>query len=169
MRRGARHPIAALRSALPLGHIGRLLPGLLLCIAVTAVSAMLARLEAAFLGRAWLEALVLAILVGTSVRTAWTPGERWRAGINFSAKTLLELAVLLLSAFAPGCARRGLSRSSRWRTSPADLPPLSSVRTNSELATERLFVRSPGQRRGHRAPGRHTKCEGGFRNDTWKP
>jgi uncharacterized integral membrane protein (TIGR00698 family) len=41
---------------------------------------------------------VLAILVGTAIRTAWTPTARWSAGIGFSAKILLELAVLLLGA-----------------------------------------------------------------------
>ena len=46
----------------------------------------------------WLEALVLAILVGTAVRTAWKPSARWTGGIAFSAKTLLEIAVLLLGA-----------------------------------------------------------------------
>lgn len=49
-------------------------------------------------GRAWIEALVLAILVGAAVRTAWTPGPAWKAGINFSAKLLLEIAVVLLGA-----------------------------------------------------------------------
>lgn len=98
VRRGVRRPVAAHRSTLALGHTGRLLPGVALCIAVTVAATLLARLEAACLGRAWLEALVLAILVGTCVRTAWSPGERWRAGINFSAKTLLEVAVLLLGA-----------------------------------------------------------------------
>jgi uncharacterized integral membrane protein (TIGR00698 family) len=56
------------------------------------------KIEAAVLGGTWLEALVLAILVGTAVRTAWTPGKIWRAGIGFSAKTLLEIAVVLLGA-----------------------------------------------------------------------
>lgn len=50
------------------------------------------------LGRAWLEALVLAILLGTMARTCWVPGSRWRAGIGFSAKYLLEGAVVLLGA-----------------------------------------------------------------------
>jgi uncharacterized integral membrane protein (TIGR00698 family) len=49
-------------------------------------------------GRAWLEALVLAILIGTAVRSVWQPAPRWHAGINFSAKTLLEIAVVLLGA-----------------------------------------------------------------------
>lgn len=76
----------------------RILPGLSLCMAVTLIAYAVDRLEAALLGRDWLEALVLAILVGTAVRTAWTPGQRWFPGITFSAKTLLEIAVVLLGA-----------------------------------------------------------------------
>lgn len=76
----------------------RLLPGILLCLAVTLTAKLLEQIEAAWFGGAWLEALVLAILVGTAVRTTWTPGARWFAGINFSAKTLLEIAVCLLGA-----------------------------------------------------------------------
>lgn len=81
-----------------LRHLRDLAPGILLCIGVTLAATALERVEAATLGGTWLEALVLAILVGTAVRTAWTPGARWCAGINFSAKTLLEIAVLLLGA-----------------------------------------------------------------------
>ena len=76
--------------------VGRILPGLLLCVAVTAAAYVLAAVEAHLLGQAWLEVLVLAILLGTAVRTIWTPSERWRPGINFSAKMLLEIAVVLL-------------------------------------------------------------------------
>ena len=86
----------------PLVRLGRraprLLPGLLLCLAVTGAAMVLERVEAAAFGATWLEALVLAILVGTAVRTAWAPGQRWLPGITFSAKTLLEVAVLLLGA-----------------------------------------------------------------------
>lgn len=76
----------------------RLGPGVLLCFAVTFASDLLARIEALVFGRAWIEALVLAILLGTALRTLWTPGERWNAGLQFSAKTLLEIAVCLLGA-----------------------------------------------------------------------
>lgn len=79
-------------------HAGQLLPGLLLCLAVTGGAMLLERLEARAFGATWLEALVLAILVGTVIRTVWSPGTRWTGGINFSAKTLLEIAVLLLGA-----------------------------------------------------------------------
>jgi uncharacterized integral membrane protein (TIGR00698 family) len=77
---------------------GGVIPGILLCIAVTAVATGIERIEAQWAGRAWLEALVIAILVGTALRTAWTPGRRWAAGISFSAKMLLEIAVVLLGA-----------------------------------------------------------------------
>ena len=76
----------------------RLLPGLLLCILVTAVAGILQRVEVGFAGEPYLEALVLAILLGVAVRTAWTPGPRWHCGIAFSARTLLEVAVVLLGA-----------------------------------------------------------------------
>jgi uncharacterized integral membrane protein (TIGR00698 family) len=80
------------------GFVGRVLPGVGLCVAVTGVSIGLEWGEARLFGATWLEALVLAILVGTVVRTFWSPGARWAGGIRFSAKTLLEIAVFLLGA-----------------------------------------------------------------------
>jgi uncharacterized integral membrane protein (TIGR00698 family) len=76
----------------------RFVPGVLLCGAITAISIWLQGIEAHAFGRAWIEALVVAILLGTLVRTLWAPSEMWRAGIDFSAKTLLEIAVVLLGA-----------------------------------------------------------------------
>lgn len=75
-----------------------LLPGVLLTVVVTAAASALQFLEIHLFGRAWLEALVLAILIGTAVRSLWTPSRIWFPGINFSAKTLLEVAVMLLGA-----------------------------------------------------------------------
>jgi uncharacterized integral membrane protein (TIGR00698 family) len=75
-----------------------LIPGLTLSLAVAAAAIELEHMEAITLGGRWLEALVLAILVGTAIRTGWSPNKAWFAGINFSAKTLLEVAVLLLGA-----------------------------------------------------------------------
>jgi uncharacterized integral membrane protein (TIGR00698 family) len=98
----------SLAPSLPIAHAGwphrldalarPLLPGLKLCVAVTIAAMLLARLEAAAFGATWLEPLVLAILVGTAVRTAWVPPARALPGIRFAAKTLLEVAVLLLGA-----------------------------------------------------------------------
>jgi uncharacterized integral membrane protein (TIGR00698 family) len=76
----------------------RMLPGLALCACIAAAAYALQGLELAMSGRAWLEALVIAILLGAVVRTAWTPGKKWKPGIDLSAKLLLEIAVVLLGA-----------------------------------------------------------------------
>jgi uncharacterized integral membrane protein (TIGR00698 family) len=73
-------------------------PGVTLCIAITLAAYGLQMAELRLLGRAWLEALVLAILLGTALRSVWTPSQRWLPGINLSAKTLLEIAIVLLGA-----------------------------------------------------------------------
>ncbi len=59
-----------------LGAVRSLVPGLLLCGAVTLAATLLQAVEERLFGRAWLEALVLGILIGTAVRTAWTPSAR---------------------------------------------------------------------------------------------
>jgi uncharacterized integral membrane protein (TIGR00698 family) len=75
-----------------------LVPGILLCIAVAGVSAALESLERGLFDHPYVEALVLAILLGMAVRSFWKPPQRWQAGIAFSAKQLLEVAVMLLGA-----------------------------------------------------------------------
>ena len=82
----------------PIRSILRLFPGLLLCLLVTAAASALQRVELKLAGEAYLEALVLAILLGVAIRTVWTPGPRWHPGIAFSAKILLEIAVVMLGA-----------------------------------------------------------------------
>jgi uncharacterized integral membrane protein (TIGR00698 family) len=76
----------------------RIAPGVMLCVAVSLVALGLQGLEVRALGRPWLEALVMAILLGVAVRTAWAPGARWTPGIGFSAKIVLEVAVMLMGA-----------------------------------------------------------------------
>jgi len=85
-------------------------PGLALCLLVTAGAFGLQALEVRLFGHAWLEALVLAILLGATVRATWTPGRRWLPGVQFSAKTLLEIGVALLglSLSGPAVAAAGL-------------------------------------------------------------
>jgi len=73
-------------------------PGILLCAAVTAAAVGLESVEARLFGRAWLEALVLAILLGTALRTSVKWHTHLDAGVHFGAKTLLEVAVVLLGA-----------------------------------------------------------------------
>ena len=71
-------------------------PGVALCILVALAASGLAWIEERAFGNAWVEPLVLAILVGTAVRTLWTPPAELRPGITLCAKTLLEIAVVLL-------------------------------------------------------------------------
>ena len=76
----------------------RLLPGVILCSLVTLAAVAVQLVEERIVGHPYLEALVIAILLGVAIRTIWTPGPRWRPGIAFSAKMLLEIAVVLLGA-----------------------------------------------------------------------
>ncbi|MBR1155328.1 putative sulfate exporter family transporter [Bradyrhizobium sp. JYMT SZCCT0428] len=83
------------------GALGRslaLIPGIALCGAITAVSLGAQLVEERIFAHPYVEALVIAILLGMAIRTAWQPSERWRSGIAFSAKQLLEVAVMLLGA-----------------------------------------------------------------------
>jgi uncharacterized integral membrane protein (TIGR00698 family) len=72
--------------------------GMALCTLVTLVAVTMQAFEEMLLGHPYLEAIVIAILLGTTIRTLWEPGSRWRAGIAFTAKQLLEVAVALLGA-----------------------------------------------------------------------
>lgn len=85
-------------------RLGTILPGVALCLTVTIAAFVLELVEGSLLGQAWLESLVLAILLGTAIRTFWSPGDRFRPGIAFSAKALLEVAVVLLGASVSAAA-----------------------------------------------------------------
>jgi uncharacterized integral membrane protein (TIGR00698 family) len=78
------------------------LPGLALCIGVTAAAKLIEKAEVEVSGHLYLEGLVIAILLGVAIRAFWTPGPLWTQGIGFSAKTLLEIAVVLLGASISG-------------------------------------------------------------------
>lgn len=56
----------------------------------------LARLQVLAVGHSLVDALVIAILLGATLRSIWAPPESVTAGIDFSARTLLEVAVFLL-------------------------------------------------------------------------
>ena len=92
-------PGAVLRGWRPAAAwLADILPGVLLCGLITVASILVQRIETTTLGHPYVEAIVLAILVGAVVRTAWRPGPRWTPGIGFSAKILLEVAIVLLGA-----------------------------------------------------------------------
>ena len=90
--------VSAATIASPSRWLVAVVPGVVLCAAVTLGAWGLQDVEARLFGHVWLETLVLAILLGTAVRSLWTPGARWQRGIDFSAKILLEIAVVLLGA-----------------------------------------------------------------------
>ena len=83
------------------GLVGKAAPlawGMALCALVTLIAVTIQALEETLVSHPYVEAIVLAILLGTAIRTLWEPGGRWRAGIAFSAKQVLEVAVALLGA-----------------------------------------------------------------------
>lgn len=84
--------------AQPGNYAAGLVPGIALCIGICLIAWLLQTMQARLFGHVLFESLVLAIVVGALVRFVWTPGERWTSGITFSAKTMLEISVMLLGA-----------------------------------------------------------------------
>ncbi|SFH11374.1 YeiH family protein [Methylobacterium gossipiicola] len=82
----------------PGGGSMALLPGLLVCLGVTTVAMLAQAVEERAFAHPYVEALVIAILLGIALRSVWHPGARFSRGIAFSAKQVLELAVTLLGA-----------------------------------------------------------------------
>ena len=80
------------------GRLTAPMPGVALCVLISLVALAAQNLEERVFAHPYVEALVVAILLGAAVRTIWNPPERWSRGIVFSAKQLLELAVMLLGA-----------------------------------------------------------------------
>jgi uncharacterized integral membrane protein (TIGR00698 family) len=91
-------------------HISSLIPGLVLSAAVTLAAWLLELAETALFGHAWLETLVLAIVLGSLVRTLSQVPDAFEPGIRFASRALLETAVLLLGASVSAAAllERGL-------------------------------------------------------------
>jgi len=74
------------------------IPGIVLCGLITLVSIGIQRAEEGAVGHPYIEALVIAILIGMAIRAVGNLPDRFQAGIAFSAKQLLEVAVMLLGA-----------------------------------------------------------------------
>ncbi|MBR0556843.1 YeiH family putative sulfate export transporter [Ciceribacter sp. L1K23] len=89
----------------------RHLPGIALSLLVTLAAVMLEKLEFSVFGHSWLESLVLAIVVGTLVRSTFSLHRRFDPGIDFSARILLECAVVLLGA---SISLEALGRAGAW-------------------------------------------------------
>jgi uncharacterized integral membrane protein (TIGR00698 family) len=86
------------------GRAGAVAPGVAACVGVGLVATALAAGETSAFGRAWLEPLVLCIIVAAVLRNLLGLAPRLRAGVNFCAKTLLEWAVVLIGASISGQA-----------------------------------------------------------------
>ncbi len=81
-------------------RLASLLPGVALCALVALTALGIASAETRLFGHPVVEGLVVAILLGMIVRTAWTLPEPLDAGVRFAAKEVLELAVVLLGLTA---------------------------------------------------------------------
>lgn len=79
-------------------RINVILPGLALTAAVALLAYAGEHMEIRILGGRWIESLVLAIALGILVCTARPLAPSLRPGIDFSAKILLEIAIVLLGA-----------------------------------------------------------------------
>lgn len=75
-----------------------LLPGVALATAIGLVAYMLQRVESALVGHAVIEALVIAIFLGMLWRNLVGVSARAKPGVDFTAKQVLELAIVLLGA-----------------------------------------------------------------------
>jgi uncharacterized integral membrane protein (TIGR00698 family) len=80
------------------GGLYPLLPGILVCAVVACAAFALQAFEVRLVGHLYIDALVFAIFLGIAARSIWSPNAVFRNGIAFSAKPLLELAVMLLGA-----------------------------------------------------------------------
>lgn len=81
---------------LSLPNLRQLLPGLGLAIGITILALLAERLQRQWLGWVMLDGLVLAILAGIGVHTLFGLAPRFRAGVQFAARTVLEIAIVLL-------------------------------------------------------------------------
>lgn len=81
-----------------------IMPGLALAALIALLAAGLQVAEVQVFGRAWFEALVLAILLGVAYHTIFGLHDRLRAGVHFSSKLLLEAAIVLLGASVSAAA-----------------------------------------------------------------
>ncbi|WP_406603928.1 YeiH family protein [Bartonella gliris] len=73
-------------------------PGVLVCLLISALAYGLEVIEKQLFSEKWLESLVLAIFLGSITRSCFNLPKYLQKGITFCAKTLLEIAIVLLGA-----------------------------------------------------------------------
>jgi len=81
------------------------LPGVALCVAVTAVAKLIEQAEVGYAGHPYLEGLVVAILLGVLIRAFWAPGPVWWHAAIRSAATRRSLRSRRSSAQGPQTSR----------------------------------------------------------------
>lgn len=81
---------------LSLPRFRQLVPGLGLSLTIAIPALGLERLQQHFLGWVALDGLVVAIMAGIALHSLFGLAERFRAGVTFAAKTVLEVAIVLL-------------------------------------------------------------------------
>ena len=87
-----------------LSRLSALFPGILLSTVVSGLALVAEWLELRLTGGAWVEALVLAILIGALCRLMLCRPAVFDPGIAFSAKYFLEVAIVLLGASVSAAA-----------------------------------------------------------------
>jgi uncharacterized integral membrane protein (TIGR00698 family) len=78
--------------------LSRLLPGIALATGLGLVAFWIQQLETGLIGHAVIEALVIAIFLGMLWRNFLGVGAQLKPGVDFTAKPVLELAIVLLGA-----------------------------------------------------------------------
>ena len=97
-------------------YLRGLLPGIAVCIAITVAAMLLQAIEVHFAGHPYLEAMVMAILLGVAVRTPGSP-RRCGAGHRLLREFVLEVAIAMLGASV------SFSTSGAWPGSIFASPP----------------------------------------------
>lgn len=73
-------------------------PGLAACVAVTLLAFLCGKLQIGAFGSVWVDDLIVAILFGTIVHSAFGLPTTLKTGVKFASKTVLEIAIVLLGA-----------------------------------------------------------------------
>lgn len=81
---------------LSLPQFRQLIPGLSLSVGITILALGVEQLQRQFLGWVALDGLVVAIMAGIAAHSLFGLAARFRAGVTFAAKTVLEIAIVLL-------------------------------------------------------------------------
>jgi len=100
--------VMGVAAAQPVSGMSAKMPGIGLSAAVAIAALIIERIEWLAFGMAPLETLVIAIILGASLRSLLSLSERSAPGIHFSSKTLLEVAVVLLGASISSAALVGV-------------------------------------------------------------